>query len=108
MMRTMAGRFPFESAPALVCSRQLATLQAGTPEERTLRCYFTWACQYRDRMLITGHRVAGGGRPPPAPTERDVRIFPDHALRQLVHSFHCYLFKFRFHGQLIFSLSRRP
>src|ERR1700738_3936023 len=34
--------------------------------------------------------------------------FPHHALRQLVHSFHCYLFKFRFHGQLIFSLSRRP
>src|SRR6202171_1797175 len=34
--------------------------------------------------------------------------FPPHALRQLVHSFHCYLFKFRFHGQLIFSLSRRP
>jgi hypothetical protein len=26
----------------------------------------------------------------------------------LVHSSHCYLFKFRFHGQLIFSLSRRP
>jgi len=34
--------------------------------------------------------------------------FPHHALRQLVHSFHCYLFKSRFHGQLIFSLSRRP
>jgi hypothetical protein len=34
--------------------------------------------------------------------------FPHHALRQLVHSFHCYLFKLRFHGQLIFSLNRRP
>jgi hypothetical protein len=34
--------------------------------------------------------------------------FPHHALRQLVHSFHCYLFKFRFHGRLIFSLNRRP
>src|ERR1700737_3937407 len=26
----------------------------------------------------------------------------------LPSSFHCYLFKFRFHGQLIFSLNRRP
>ena len=26
----------------------------------------------------------------------------------LPSSFHCYLFEFRFHGQLIFSLSRRP
>jgi len=24
--------------------------------------------------LLTAHRVAGGGRPPPAPTERGVRI----------------------------------
>jgi len=25
-------------------------------------------------MPITGHRVTGGGRPPPVPTERSVRI----------------------------------
>ena len=34
--------------------------------------------------------------------------FPHHALRRLVHSFHCYLFKFRFHGRLIFPLKTRP
>src|SRR5258708_23754095 len=32
------------------------------------------------------HRVTGGGRPPPVPTERGVRISPTHALRKLVHS----------------------
>ena len=52
----------------------------------------------------------GRRRRSPAPdSHRTWRAdFPHHALRQLVHSFHCYLFKFRFHGQLIFSLSRRP
>ena len=48
----------------------------------------------------------GRRRRSPAPgSHRTWRAdFPHHALRQLVHSFHCYLFKFRFHGQLIFSL----
>ena len=54
------------------------------------------------------HRVTGGGRPPPVPTERGVRISRTNALRQLLHSIRCYLLKFRFHGQLIFSLNRRP
>lgn len=32
------------------------------------------------------HRVTGGGRPPPVPTERGVRISRTNALRQLLHS----------------------
>src|ERR1700719_573792 len=32
------------------------------------------------------HRVTGGGRPPPVPTERGVRISRTNALRKLVHS----------------------
>ena len=54
--------------------------------------------------------VPGRRRRSPAPgSYRTWRaVFPHHALRQLVHSFHCYLFKFRFHGRLIFSLNRRP
>ena len=42
----------------------------------------------------------GRRRRSPAPgSHRTWRAnFPHHALRQLVHSFHCYLFKFRFHG----------
>src|SRR5262245_61788708 len=32
------------------------------------------------------HRVAGGSCPPPAPTERSMRIYRTTALRQLVHS----------------------
>ena len=45
--------------------------------------------------------------PPPAHRTWHADL-PHHALRQLVHSFHCYLFKLRFHGRLIFSLNRRP
>ncbi len=46
-------------------------------------------------------RPPGRRRRSPAPgSHRTWRAdFPHHALRQLVHSFHCYLFKFRFHGQ---------
>src|SRR5205823_109330 len=32
------------------------------------------------------HRVTGGSRPPPVPTERGVRISRTNALRQLLHS----------------------
>ena len=55
-------------------------------------------------------RPPGRRRQLPAPgSHRTWRAdLPHHALRQLVHSFRCYLFKFRFHGQLIFSLNRRP
>jgi DNA-binding XRE family transcriptional regulator len=68
------------------------------------------------RRCLTGSTMSPFSHPPgrrrrsPAPgSHRTWRAdFPHHALRQLVHSFHCYLFKFRFHGQLIFSLSRRP
>jgi hypothetical protein len=50
-------------------------------------------------------RPPGRRRRSPAPGSHRTwhADFPHHALRQLVHSFHCYLFKFRFHGQLIFS-----
>ena len=36
--------------------------------------------------LQGANRVTGGGRPPPVPTERGVRISRTNALRQLVHS----------------------
>jgi hypothetical protein len=74
------------------------------------------AAPWRARIptFAVGTRVTS--RPPgrrrqlPAPgSHRTWRAdLPHHALRQLVHSFHCYLFKFRFHGRLIFSLNRRP
>ena len=57
-------------------------------------------------MVAVGTRISprppGRRRRSPAPgSHRTWRAdFPHHALRQLVHSFHCYLFKFRFHGQL--------
>src|SRR6202043_134963 len=65
-------------------------------------------------MVAVGTRISprppGHRRRSPAPgSHRSWRAdFPHHALRQLVRSFHCYLFKLRFHGQLIFSLNRRP
>ena len=37
-------------------------------------------------IRLPSHRVTGGGRPPPVPTERGVRISRTNALRQLVHS----------------------
>src|SRR6266850_723660 len=37
-------------------------------------------------LRFPSHRVTGGGRPPPAPTERGVRISRTNALRQLLHS----------------------
>jgi hypothetical protein len=55
-------------------------------------------------MVAVGTRISlhppGRRRRSPAPgSHRTWRAdFPHHALRQLVHSFHCYLFKFRFHG----------
>jgi hypothetical protein len=36
--------------------------------------------------LSPAHRVAGGGHPPPAPTERSVQIFPHYALQRLIYS----------------------
>jgi hypothetical protein len=64
-------------------------------------------------MVAVGTRISprppGRRRRSPAPgSHRKWRAgFPHHALRQLVHSFHCYLFKFSFHGQLIFCNSTR-
>jgi hypothetical protein len=55
-------------------------------------------------MVAVGTRISlrppGRRRRSPAPgSHRTWRAdFPHHALRQLIHSFHCYLFKFRFHG----------
>src|SRR5580704_12157394 len=37
-------------------------------------------------LRFHAHRVTGGGRPPPVPTERGVRISRTNALRKLVHS----------------------
>src|SRR5450755_2046745 len=61
-------------------------------------------CRDEDFSPPTGSPEAA----PPTPTERWRADFQRHALRQLVHSFHCYLFKFRFHGQPIFSLAVTP
>src|SRR5262245_50591007 len=60
------------------------------------------------RVSSRAHRVAGGGRPPPAPTERSMRICRTTLFDSWFTALGCYLFKFRFHGQLIFSLNRRP
>jgi hypothetical protein len=71
------------------------------------------------------HRVARGGHPPLAPTERSVRISrttlfrnrftaqqwlgaPDRGAQALVALICCYSFESRFHDWLIFSLHRRP
>src|SRR6516165_10213729 len=44
----------------------------------------------------------------PHPIARDVMSQRREAEFRFASSFRCYLFKFRFHGQLIFSLNRRP
>src|SRR6202023_1914850 len=44
----------------------------------------------------------------PHPIARDVMSQQREAEFWFASSFRCYLFKFRFHGQLIFSLHRRP
>ena len=44
----------------------------------------------------------------PHPIARDVMSQRREAEFWFASSFRCYLFKFRFHGQLIFSLNRRP
>ncbi len=60
-------------------------------------------------LITSAHRVAGGGHPPPAPTERSVRIsrttlFGESFTAQL----RCYSFEFRCHDSMFFSLHRRP
>ena len=131
--RLPAGWSPFQlqdittTATGLLCWRdshplewQLASLHLllhpdGLPPSTFCRSPgapvhpISWRKEYGglelDQALAPGRR-----RRSPAPgSHRTWRAdFPHHALRQLVRSFHCYLFKFRFHGQLIFSLSRRP
>ncbi len=44
----------------------------------------------------------------PHPIARDVMSQRREAEFWFASGFRCYLFKFRFHGQLIFSLNRRP
>src|SRR5260370_32287080 len=47
---------------------------------------FGGALLVRPWLRFHTHRVTGGGRPPPVPTERGVRISRTNALRQLLHS----------------------
>ena len=54
------------------------------------------------------HRVAEGGHPPPAPTERSVRISRTTLFRNRFTAFCCYSFESRCHDWRIFSLHRRP
>ena len=60
----------------------------------------------RPREFHPEHRVVGSSRPPPTPTERSVRSYRTTLFDRWFTAL-CYLFKFRFHGQLIFSLNRR-
>src|SRR5262245_37351630 len=59
-----------------------------------------------DVSILTPGR--GRRSPPPAPTERSMRIYRTTLFDRWFTVSRCYLFKFRFHGQLIFSLNRRP
>jgi hypothetical protein len=47
---------------------------------------FGGASLVRPWLRLHTYRITGGGRPPPVPTERGVRISRTNALRKLVHS----------------------
>jgi hypothetical protein len=99
--------------------RTVSVLQMGTdrvtPEPTSSETHET-ECLLRVKSTAFAVGTAVTSRPPgrrrrsPAPgSHRTWRAdLPHHALRRLVHSFDCYLFRFRFHGRLIFSLNRRP
>jgi hypothetical protein len=69
-----------------------------------------WAIRQRSVSHPTGspEAVARPRYPQNVAFARDVMGQRSEAEIWLPSSFHCYLFKFRFHGQLIFSLNRRP
>jgi hypothetical protein len=90
-------RFPEDKAIATVWVRR-AKVNLNAPRVRRQPLELSdrpdGRCRDEDFSPPTGSPEAA----PPAPTERWRADFQRHALRQLVHSFHCYLFKFRFHG----------